>query len=45
MMIRSSTHHMRHRAQLQDDGALVNLALSWSRQSPAWWRSPASWSS
>jgi len=27
MMIRSSTHHMRHRAQLQDDGALVILAL------------------
>jgi uncharacterized membrane protein len=27
MMIRSSTNHMRHRAQLQDDGALVILAL------------------
>jgi uncharacterized membrane protein len=25
MMIRSSTHHMRHRAQLQDDGQLVLL--------------------
>ena len=27
MMIRSSTHHMRHRAQLQDDGQLVILFL------------------
>ena len=27
MMIRSSSHHMRHRAQLQDDGQLVILAL------------------
>ena len=27
MMIRSSNHHMRHRAQLQDDGQLVILSL------------------
>ena len=27
MMIRSSKHHMRHRAQLQDDGQLVILSL------------------
>ncbi|HEX4508684.1 MAG TPA: DUF1345 domain-containing protein, partial [Burkholderiaceae bacterium] len=27
MMIRSSTHHMRHRAQLQDDGQRTILAL------------------
>ena len=27
MMIRSSSHHMRHRAQLQDDGQLVILSL------------------
>ncbi len=27
MMVRSSTHHMRHRAQLQDDGQLVILVL------------------
>jgi uncharacterized membrane protein len=27
MMIRSSTHHMRHRAQLQDDGQFVILLL------------------
>jgi uncharacterized membrane protein len=27
MMVRSSHHHMRHRAQLQDDGQLVILAL------------------
>jgi uncharacterized membrane protein len=27
MMVRSSQHHMRHRAQLQDDGQLVILAL------------------
>jgi uncharacterized membrane protein len=27
MMVRSSSHHMRHRAQLQDDGQLVILAL------------------
>ena len=27
MMIRSSHHHMRHRAQIQDDGQLVILAL------------------
>ena len=27
MMIRSSKHHMRHRAQLQDDGQLVILVL------------------
>lgn len=27
MMIRSSSHHMRHRAQLQDDGQLVILTL------------------
>ena len=27
MMIRSSRHHMRHRAQLQDDGQLVILVL------------------
>jgi uncharacterized membrane protein len=27
MMIRSSTHHMRHRAQLQDEGQLVILML------------------
>jgi uncharacterized membrane protein len=27
MMIRSSNHHMRHRAQLQDDGQMVILAL------------------
>jgi uncharacterized membrane protein len=27
MMIRSSRHHMRHRAQLQDDGQLVILAF------------------
>jgi len=27
MMIRSAQHHMRHRAQLQDDGQLVILAL------------------
>jgi uncharacterized membrane protein len=27
MMVRSSDHHMRHRAQLQDDGQLVVLAL------------------
>jgi len=27
MMVRSSHQHMRHRAQLQDDGALVILAL------------------
>ncbi len=27
MMVRSSSHHMRHRAQLQDDGQLVILSL------------------
>lgn len=27
MMIRSSSHHMRHRAQLQDEGQIVILAL------------------
>ena len=27
MMVRSSSHHMRHRAQLQDDGQLVILVL------------------
>jgi uncharacterized membrane protein len=27
MMVRSSQHHMRHRAQLQDDGQIVILAL------------------
>src|SRR5437868_306057 len=28
MMIRSSSHHMRHRAQLQDDGQTVILLLA-----------------
>ncbi len=42
MMIRSSKHHMHHRARLQDEGQLVILTLWSSRRWRAWRRSPAS---